>query len=226
MTIIVIGGNSGIGYEITKNLRKEGQEVKTISRSKVENDKNHISCDITNYSALKNVYKDLNHKKIKISSLINCAGVASMNLALTTPPQTTEKLINTNLFGTIYSNQIFAPAIIKSGGGRIINFSTIAVSIGLKGESVYIATKAGVEAFSRTFANEVSTFNITVNCIAPGPIKTNLLKGISDSQIKAIINRQIIKKQMSPKNVFNIVKMLLSPEASEITGQVLHVGGF
>ena len=149
-----------------------------------------------------------------------------MNLALTTPPQTTEKLIKTNLVGTIYSNQIFAPAIIKSGGGRIINFSTIAVSIGLKGESVYIATKAGVEAFSRTFAKEVSAFNITVNCIAPGPIKTNLLKGITDNQIKAIINRQIIKKQMSPKNVFNIVKILLSQEASDITGQVLHVGGF
>ena len=125
------------------------------------------------------------------------------------------------------SNQVFSPLIIKGNkGGRIINFSTIAVSIGLKGESIYCASKAGVETFSRIFANELSTFKITVNCIAPGPIRTNLLKGVNDQQIKAIVERQIIKKEMKSENVIEIIRLILDKNSINLTGQVFHLGGF
>lgn len=223
--IIVTGASSGLGAEIAQSLRNSGVKVITLSRSEIKNDENHISCDITNYKSLKFAYKKISLKKEKVYALINCAGIACMNLAITTPHQITDKLVRTNLIGTIYTNQIFAPLIIKSGKGRIINFSTIAVSMALKGESIYVATKAGVEAFSRTFANELSGFNITVNCIAPGPVRTNLLKGVSDSQIKKIVNRQIIKKEMDPKDVVKMVDLILSENSSNLTGQVLHIGG-
>ena len=134
-------------------------------------------------------------------------------------------MIKTNLLGTIFCSQIFAPLLIRNKGGRIINFSTIAVSIGLKGESVYVASKAGVEAFSRVLSRELSSFNITVNCIAPGPVKTNLLNGISDEQIKKIIKYQIIEKEMKTIDIVKMVKILLDEDSSNITGQVLHVGG-
>ena len=75
------------------------------------------------------------------------------------------KIIKTNLLGTIFFNQIFSPLLIKNKVGTIINFSTIAVKIGLKGESIYVASKAGVEGFSKVLAKELSAFNITVNCI-------------------------------------------------------------
>jgi len=223
--IIVTGGASGLGAEISKSLRSNGENVITISRRTVVGDMNHVSCDLADYSSLKNAYKRISRINTDVNALINCAGIASMNLAMTTPSHVTERLVKTNLIGTIFANQIFAPLLIKSGGGRIINFSTIAVSIGLKGESIYTATKAGVEAFSRTFANELSNFNITVNCIAPGPIKTSLLNGISDEQIKSIVNRQIIKKQMEPSNVVRMVNLLLSDCSADLTGQVIHVGG-
>ena len=74
-----------------------------------------------------------------------------MNLALMTPKKVSKNVINTNLLGTIFSCQNFSPLIIRNKGGAIINFSTIAVALGLKGESVYCASKAGVEAFSRSF---------------------------------------------------------------------------
>ena len=80
-------------------------------------------------------------------AIINAAGVASMNLALTTPENVTDRLIRTNLIGTIYCCQLFAPFLIKNKTGSIVNFSTIAVPIGLRGESVYVASKAGVEDF-------------------------------------------------------------------------------
>ena len=85
--------------------------------------------------------------------------------------------------------------MLRQKYGSFINFSTIAVALALKGESVYVASKAGVEAFSRSFAREMSDFNIRVNCIAPGPIKTDLLRGITDTQIEKITSQQIIQKK-------------------------------
>tara|TARA_Y100001968_G_C19395352_1_gene737963 strand:+ start:413 stop:1090 length:678 start_codon:yes stop_codon:yes gene_type:complete len=223
--IIVTGGSSGLGKAIAEDLRTRGKNVVTLSRRKEAGNEDHISCDISDYESLKSAYGEFRSSGKKLSALINCAGIASMNLALTTPPHITEKIIKTNLMGTIFVNQIFAPLLIKNKSGRIINFSTIAVHIGLKGESVYVATKAGIEGFSRVFANELSPFNITVNCIAPGPIKTNLIKGISDKQISRIVDHQIIKKIMPPSSVIEIVKILLSDQSRNITGEVLNVGG-
>jgi 3-oxoacyl-[acyl-carrier protein] reductase len=223
-TVIVVGATSGLGLEIRNSLRMNGFRVVSISRRSLD-DPEHFSCDITNFLALKQVYSALLKSNAKIYGLINCAGIASMNLALTTPDSVTERILAVNLQGTIFSNQIFAPLLIRNGGGRIINFSTIAVHLGLAGESVYVASKAGVEGFSRSFANEMAKFDITVNCIAPGPIKTNLLKGITDQQIKDIVNRQIIKKVMNPSDVSNLVNLLLSESSENLTGQVLSLGG-
>ena len=157
--------------------------------------------------------------------MINVAGIASLNLALSTPESISRKIIETNLLGTIFTNQIFAPMIIKAGGGRIINFSTIAVQLGLKGESIYIASKAGVEGFTRVFAKEVASFNVTVNCIAPGPIKTDLLRGVTDKQIQKIVDQQAITTTFVPSDVVKTIKLLLSENSSNITGQVIHIGG-
>ena len=223
--IIVTGGSSGLGRAVTEDLRQRGEDVVTISRRNEPEDKDHLACDITNYQSLKEVYLHLSKNRRKLSALVNCAGIASMNLAITTPPSVTEKVINTNLIGTIFANQIFAPMLIKNKGGRIINFSTIAVHIGLKGESVYVASKAGVEGFSRVFAKELAPFGITVNCIAPGPIRTNLLKGISDDQINTIVRNQTISKTMQPSAITEMVRLLLREESRNITGEVINVGG-
>ena len=94
------------------------------------------SCDVGCYSELNAVAKKIKQKHKSLSALINVAGIASMNLALLTPPKITQDLIQTNLIGTIFCSQLFAPLIIKNNGGSIINFSTCS-SIGLKGESVY-----------------------------------------------------------------------------------------
>ena len=89
--------------------------------------------------------------------------------------------------------------MIRKKQGTFINFSTIAVPIALKGESIYVASKAGVEDFQEFFAREMADFNIRVNCIAPGPIQTDLIKGITENQISKIISQQIIKKQFKKK---------------------------
>ncbi len=222
--IVVTGASRGIGKAIKDSLEQDGHEVIGIARK--ENLKESIlEADVSDYASLKSIRTYLKKEKKEINALINVAGIASMNLALSTPESISRKIVETNLLGTIFTNQIFAPMIIKAGGGRIINFSTIAVNLGLKGESIYVASKAGVEAFSRVFAKEVSGFKVTVNCIAPGPIKTDLLRGVTDKQIQKIVNQQAITKVFVPTDVVKTIKTLLSEDSSNITGQVLHIGG-
>ena len=223
--IIVTGASRGLGAAIVKRLNSVGVETFGIARNFVKAQKLTLPCDVSDYSQVKAAATQIKKLNKPVEDLINAAGIASMNLAITTPSQTSQKILNTNLLGTIYCSQLFAPLMIRKKKGVIINFSTIAVALGLKGESVYIASKAGVEGFSRAFAREMSDFNIRVNCIAPGPIDTDLIKGIGKEQIKNIISRQIISKKFDPSNVCDLVEILLDSRSSSLSGQVLRVGG-
>jgi 3-oxoacyl-[acyl-carrier protein] reductase len=115
--------------------------------------------------------------------------------------------------------------MLRNKAGSIINFSSIAVNLGLKGESIYAASKAGVEGFTRSFAREMADFNVNINCIAPGPIDTELLQGITSTQKDKIVSQQIIPKQFTPNDVSDLVEILLDRKSQSLSGQVLHVGG-
>ena len=222
--IIVTGASRGLGAAIFNDLKTKHNNVIGLARNSDEK-QDIYECDISDLKSVKLAASKIKKIDNKLYAIINVAGIASMNIALATPEETVRKIIDINLLGTIFVNQTFAPFIIRNKLGRIINFSTIAVKLGIKGESVYIASKAAVEGFSRSLARELSPFNVTVNCIAPGPIKTDLLRGVSDKQIKDITNQQIFNKIMLPSDVVDYVNLLLSSEAKHISGQVLHVGG-
>jgi 3-oxoacyl-[acyl-carrier protein] reductase len=224
--IIVTGASRGLGNAICCHLIAKGVEVIGLARNVSSLNFPSFVCDVSSAEQVKEVATCLKKEGILVSGLINAAGIASMNLALTTPVNTTDRIIKTNLLGSIYTCQKFAPLMIKNGSGSIINFSTIAVSLGLKGESIYVASKAGVEGFSKSFAREMSEFNINVNCIAPGPINTDILNGVAPKKISNIVNQQIIKKQFSPEDVCNIVDLLLDERSRSLSGQVFNIGGF
>jgi 3-oxoacyl-[acyl-carrier protein] reductase len=223
--IIVTGASRGLGRAVAERLISSGREVLSLSRTSEGAPGDSVTCDVSNYEAVKAVAQSLRKEKRVIEGLVNAAGIASMNLAVTTPPSMTQKLIQTNLAGTIHCCQLFAPLMIRKKAGSIINFSTIAVTLGLKGESIYAASKAGVEGFSRAFAREMADFDIRVNCVAPGPIKTDLLKGVSDEQIDAIVAQQILPKLFLPDDVADLCEFLLGPQSQSLSGQVLKVGG-
>jgi 3-oxoacyl-[acyl-carrier protein] reductase len=223
--IIVTGASRGLGRAICERLLKRDVEVMGVARSVEKLPFRSYSCDVSSYEGLKAMVGGLKREGVVIEGLVNAAGIASMNLAVTTPHAVTQRLINVNLLGTIYCCQLIAPMMVRHRQGSIINFSTIAVPLGLKGESVYVASKAGVEGFSRTFAREMADFDIKVNCIAPGPIDTSLLSGVTPVQIANIIGRQIIPKKFTPDTVSDLVEILLDPRAAALSGQVLHVGG-
>jgi 3-oxoacyl-[acyl-carrier protein] reductase len=224
--IIVTGASKGIGREIANRLCEKGESVLGLSRSSDVHDFETINVDVSNFSELKRVSDRLRLEDRRVSAVINVAGIASMNIALMANPEISEKLVRVNFLGTVNVSQIFAPLLIRNGGGTIINFSSIAAAIHLEGESVYAATKAAVESYSKTLAKELSKFKIRVNCIAPGPIDTDLLRGVTVTQVSDLIKSQIINTQYTPSDVANVVELLLDHRASSITGQVFHIGGF
>ncbi len=223
--IIVTGASRGLGQAIVERLIESGEEVLGLVRNTSNIDIQAIRCDVSDYSSVKNASKEVKRMKKPIKAFINAAGVASMNMAVTTDENTVQNLIQTNLVGTIYCCQLFAPIMLRQKQGSFINFSTIAVALALKGESVYAASKAGVESFSRTFAREMADFNVRVNCIAPGPIRTDLLRGITDTQIEKITSQQVIPKQFQKADVCDLVELLIDDKAVSLSGQVLNVGG-
>jgi len=223
--IIVTGASRGLGQAITERLVERGEEVIGLARKTSGLKINAIECDVSDYASVKKASKEVKRMKKPVEAFINAAGVASMNMAVTTDESTVQKLIQTNLVGTIYCCQLFAPIMLRQKQGSFINFSTIAVALALKGESIYAASKAGVESFSRTFAREMADFNVRVNCIAPGPIRTDLLRGITDAQIEKITSQQVIQKQFQKSDVCDLVELLLDEKATSLSGQVLNVGG-
>ena len=223
--IVVTGASKGLGRAICERLLEKGFAVFGIARNVEGLPFPSMACDVSSYEQVKAVSQKLKRDGIKVTALINAAGIASMNLAVITPPAVALNIIQVNLLGTIYCCQNFAPLMLRNKAGSIVNFSTIAAALGLKGESIYAASKAGVEGFTRSFAREMADFNVKVNCIAPGPIDTNLLRGITSTQIQKIVSQQIIPKQFTPSAVSDLVEILLDERSDALSGQVLHVGG-
>lgn len=225
--IIVTGCSSGIGFYLAENLSKSDYKVIGLARNEPKEKYNFEfqTCDVRNLISVNSFFSKIKKDK-DIFGLLNVAGIASMNLLITTPEKTINNIINTNLIGTIFCTKEIIPAFASSKNGRIINFSSLAVKIGIQGESVYVASKAGVEGFTRSIARELAPFNVTVNCISPGPIKTNLTSKVPTSYIDKVIDQQIINKQCNKEDILNCVKIILNPKADKITGENFTIGGF
>jgi len=223
--LIITGTSSGLGAYIATQAVERGYHVVGLSRTKTESkDIDWRPCDVADPKSVKDAIWDLRRDK-SVYGLINAAGVASMNLTIATPPATAHRLISINLLGTIYTSSLVGKWLVRQGQGRIINFSTLAVQLAIKGEAIYAASKAGVETFSRSFAREMGDFDVTVNTIAPGPIDTRLLAKVPQENIDGIVKQQLIAKSGTPEDVWKTTKFLLSEDSAMITGDVFHIGG-
>ena len=157
--------------------------------------------------------------------MVNNAGIAKDNLMLRMSEEDWMEVINVHLTGQFKLMKYFLRGMLKNKWGRIINISSAAAALGNKGQSNYVAAKAGIEAMSKTLAREVGSKNITVNCVAPGFIETDMLKDLDEGYLKTIADEIPLQRLGKTDEIASLVKFLASEEANYITGQTVHING-
>ena len=157
--------------------------------------------------------------------MINNAGITKDMLAMRLKEEDWDAVIDTNLKAVFTLSKAAIRPMMKQRFGRIINITSVVGASGNPGQSNYAASKAGVAGMTRALARELGSRNITVNCVAPGFIDTDMTASLSEDQQKALISQIPLSRLGSPSDVANLVQFLASPLASYITGQEIHVNG-
>ena len=148
-----------------------------------------------------------------------------MNVFALTPPAAMHHIVATNLLGPMLLTHGAIRLLRKSGAGRIVNVTTVAVPLRLAGETVYAASKAAIEAFTRGLAKEVGGFGITCNAVGPSLTPTRMTNGLPSAVRERLLSQQAIARQGSAADVANVIDFFLRPESDLVTGQVVYLGG-
>ncbi len=235
--VLVTGSSRGIGNSILEFfLNDEFIPIGTATSSngiemiKKKFSDNNISghaleLDLNNTNSIENFFKNMKEEGLSPDILVNNAGIARDNLMLRMSEQDWAEVLNVHLTGQFKLMKKFLRGMLKNKWGRIINISSAAAALGNKGQSNYVAAKAGIEAMSKTLAREVGSKNITVNCVAPGFIETDMLKDLDQEYLSVVKSEIPLQRLGKPEEIASLVKFLASDEANYITGQTVHING-
>ena len=157
--------------------------------------------------------------------LVNNAGITRDNLMLRMKPEEWSAVIDTNLSGLYRVTRPVLRGMLRARWGRVVNVSSVVARSGNPGQTNYVASKAGVEGFTRSLAQEVASRGITVNAVAPGYIATDMTAELSDSQVDGLLGRIPLGRMGTASDIAEAVAFLVSDAAGYITGETLHVNG-
>jgi 3-oxoacyl-[acyl-carrier protein] reductase len=160
-----------------------------------------------------------------IAILVNNAGITRDNLLLRMKDEEWDDILSTNLTSVYRLSKLVLRAMMKARGGRIINITSVVGVMGNAGQTNYSAAKAGMIGFSKSLAREIGSRNITVNCVAPGFIDTDMTRNLNDSQRTALIAQIPLARLGTVGDIAGAVVFLAGPAAAYITGATLHVNG-
>lgn len=235
--VLVTGASRGIGRAIAQTLAKKGAVV--IGTATSESGAAEISKDLQQYNPKNTAYalnvadaaqtdavlaqieKDLG----AITILVNNAGITRDNLAMRMKDEEFDDVIATNLRGVFRLARGVMRGMMKARSGRIINVTSVIAQMGNPGQANYAAAKAGVEGMTRALARELGSRNITVNCVAPGFIQTDMTAALGETALTNLTSQIPMNRLGQTQDIANAVAFLASPEANYITGQVLAVNG-
>jgi len=227
-TIVITGTRKGIGKALADYYLAAGWRVVGCSRgasSITHAHYQHFALDVSDEDAVVAMARKMKSSHGSVDALLNNAGIASMNHALLTPASTVNRILQTNVVGTFLFCREMAKLMRRTKNGRIINFTTVAHPLNLEGEAIYAASKAAVESLTRILARELAELQITVNAIGPTPIETDLIRGVPQAKMDALLARQAVRRMGEVRDVINAVDFYLREESDFITGQVLYLGG-
>jgi 3-oxoacyl-[acyl-carrier protein] reductase len=226
--VLITGTRKGIGRYLAEHFVRRGAMVEGCSRTTPEwelQNYTHHHLDVADETQVKAMFSSIRKRHGRLDILINNAGVASMNHILLTPVATVDRIMATNFRGVFLTCREAAKLMRRRRYGRVVNVSTIAVPMRLEGEAIYAASKSAVVTFSRILARELADSGITCNVVAPTPIETDLIRGVRQEKIDAIVNRLTVKRLGRFEDVANVIDFFVKPESEYITGQVIYLGG-
>jgi NAD(P)-dependent dehydrogenase (short-subunit alcohol dehydrogenase family) len=216
---IVTGAASGIGAAIAKRLAADGARV---CASDLEASKEIVACDVTSEDAMRDLVDATVAKYGRLDVMVNNAGIGERAIPIDEKPAAKwQRVIDTNLTSVFYGIKHAARVMKKSGGGTIVNISSIMGSVGLTGAPAYVAAKHGVNGLTKAAALELAAFNIRVVAVQPAFIKTPLIKGMEDS----VLPLHPIGRLGEPEEVAALVAFLASDEAGFMTGAGYLIDG-
>lgn len=234
---IITGASQGIGRTIALVFAKSGANVICIARSESKIKKlcleitdqggqaSPIACDVGDGDAYANAIKSVANEYGKLDILINNAGITRDALLMRMNDTQWDEVLNTNLKGAFHGIKSAIRPMMKNKYGRIINITSIVGLTGNPGQANYAASKAGLIGMTQSIAKEVGTRGITVNCIAPGWIDTEMTVDLPEDSKKDLLDRIPIGKIGKPEDIAHAAVFLASDEASYITGQTITVDG-
>ncbi|HET7580750.1 MAG TPA: SDR family oxidoreductase [Bacillales bacterium] len=236
--VLITGGSRGIGFEAAQLFQDRGAEVAIWSlreesiQAANEKFKQPVfgqAVDVGNPESVQMAAEQLRKDFGPVDVLVNNAGYTQTSHFLSEDRNYWERVVATNLWGVINTMREFLDDMIAKEKGSIVNVVSDAGRVGMSGEAIYAASKGGVVAFSKSIAREVARNGIRINCVSPGPTRTDTLTENSGGDAKKLIDKMIrmipLRQIAEPKEIAEAIVFFSGDTASHITGQVLSVSG-
>lgn len=234
---LVTGASRGIGRAVALELARCGAVVVGTATSdggaadigRALGEAGSRGCgmklDVTDAAACEAVMTEIEKQFGSVGVLVNNAGITRDNLALRMKDDEWDVVVDTNLKAVFRMSKLVMRGMMKARVGRIINITSVVASSGNPGQANYAAAKAGVAGMTRALARELGSRNITVNCVAPGFIDTDMTQALPEAARTALVGQIALQRLGRPDEIAAAVAFLASAQASYITGTTLHVNG-
>lgn len=234
---LVTGASRGLGQAIARRLGQAGARV--VGTATTTDGARRIGADfaaaglrgegfeldVSDDESVARLQAFLQRNERSPSILVNNAGIARDNLMLRMKQQEWDAVINTNLSAVYRLSKLCLRGMIKARYGRIVNISSVVALSGNPGQANYAAAKAGMIGFTRALAKEVGSRGVTVNCVAPGFIQTDMTKALGEEQRRQLLEQVPLGRFGLAEEVAGVVEFMVSAAADYITGEVINVNG-
>jgi 2-hydroxycyclohexanecarboxyl-CoA dehydrogenase len=236
-TAVVTGAASGIGrataeafaragaHVLAADINQEAGEAVAAALRAQERAADFFRVDITDAQSIEAFRKAALAKRPQIDIVANVAGWGRTEPFVENKPEFWKKLIDLNFLGTVMVTRAFLDGMIERRSGRIVTVASDAGRVGSLGETVYSGTKGGVIAFTKALAREMARYDVTVNCVCPGPTDTPLMAAVPDKIKEAFARVTPMRRLARPSEIADAILFFAGPQSQFVTGQVLSVSG-
>lgn len=229
--VVITGTSSGLGFATAQRLISTGYRVVGVARRKVSaadlgvdpSSYDHIEFDLKNISQIPDLGSTIIKQHGKPYALVNNAAIGTDGMLPTMHNTEIEEILDLNVLAPIVLTKYLIRPMLEQRQGRIVNISSIVAKTGYRGLSVYGASKAAMEGFTHSLARDVGPRGITVNCIAPGFVDTEMTASLGDENLERIKRRAALGRFPSADEVAAGIEYLLSPSAAGVTGTTLTI---